>query len=254
MQRLAAILRLVTVVAVSQSGCTDGRIVMPSSDVPQLYVMLSPASGASEDTTLAALLLTTGSPIASDYRGAETFEMLRAADGASFDWRAPGVSGPAPVGALGTAGAANFVLPASGSAGLLGRRDLRSGERYALRVVTLGVVMSGDATIPAAPVPLLDSAGGAPIVRWPRANGAVGYLVLDGAGCGALTRDTLYVVPPAGVACHPSEGPRSIVVRALDPNLYAYLADDGLGSSGISSGYGVFGAFAESERVVLEPR
>ncbi|HEY8469722.1 MAG TPA: hypothetical protein VIL18_08770 [Longimicrobiales bacterium] len=230
-------------------GCRADDIVVPESDEPFLFLVLNWRTLSNYDLetfSQHALLITAGSPDESPrYRSAQRFEMRRASDGALFDWRAhtrlyPEASGSIDFIELNWA---NYYLPQESSGNGLAYRDLEPGETYELEIETEGVVLRGRATIPESFTVSILVQDGRRIAVWPRVRGAGGYIV---GVEGELQPDTTYVIPadvPAGAL---------LQVRALDENLYRYLADDRVGRSGIDRGYGVFGAVVFAETTVPE--
>ncbi|MGH7720183.1 MAG: hypothetical protein ACREON_15245 [Gemmatimonadaceae bacterium] len=212
-----------------------------------LILLLSPRGADAADSVLYALLVTAGSPIASEYRTAERFEMRRLADGALFAWRALPVSGVAPIGFDGTEPGelvANFALGARGGSGTLGREDVRPGETYLLEIETLGRSIRGRVTVPGEIMPVSTLHRSQRAIVWSPVAGAVGHVITDG-GRGTVTLDTTYFPDEAGS----SDSPRVVRVRAVESNLWTYLSAPSAKQSGIDSGFGVFGAF--SSRAVI---
>jgi hypothetical protein len=139
---------------------------------------------------------------------------------------------------------ANYYLPEESSGNGLAYRDLEPGETYELEIETEGVVLRGRATIPESLAVSVLVQGSHRIAVWPRVRGAGGYIVVADPYPGELQADTTYVIPadvPAGAL---------LQVRALDENLYRYLADERVGRSGIDRGYGVFGAVVFADALV----
>ncbi|HEX7091865.1 MAG TPA: hypothetical protein VF192_17235 [Longimicrobiales bacterium] len=233
-------------------GCGTADIIAPESDEPFLYLVLGWPSSQSYygpvGITQPALLLTAGSPIESPrYRLAQRFEMRRASDGAPFDWRAYSnlIDEPGTSSSIGL-DKANYYLPEESSGNGLAYRDLEPGETYELEIETEGVVLRGRATMPESFTVHVLVQDGHRIAVWPRVRGAGGYIVVAYPYPGELQADTTYVIPadvPAGTG---------LGVRALDENLYRYLADERVGRSGIDRGYGVFGAVVSASVTVPE--
>jgi len=238
------------------AGCGAGDPLTPASPEPFLYLVLStarPAALPQPDSLLSAVLMTTGTPLRSEYRTAEQFAMRRVSDGASFAWSARGLTGPAPATYqfVTLAGAGNYLLADTAGAAGLGRQDLAPGETYTLRIDTDGRTVEGRVTVPGRPVPSLVRRGDRTFAVWPRTAGAAAYLVdgeTEGRGAVVLT-DTAYVLlydRRDGTPANPA-----VRVTALDANLFRYMSDSTLERAGLTGGYGVFGAV--STGVLLVP-
>ncbi|MGH7720193.1 MAG: hypothetical protein ACREON_15295 [Gemmatimonadaceae bacterium] len=223
-------------------GC-GAEPTLPVSDELLLLLVLSPQSADAGDTVLFALLVTVGTPIESEYRLAERFEMRRLPDGATFAWRPLPVSGRAPIDFDGTERdslAANYALGSASSTGELGRGNVRAGETYELRVETGGRVIRGRVTVPQQITPSLIMVEGRLALTWPPVMGAASYVVNDGRFGGTRTTDTVYFLSRE----EPDEPRREIRVRAVEQNLHEYLFDPSRERSGLDSGFGVFGALS----------
>lgn len=241
--------------AVMLGSCSDATGVVRTSDEPFVYAVLAlePINRFSADSVVRALLLTTGSPIRSPFRTAQSFEMRRESDNAPFAWKEiPGAVEQPPVGFRGISTAeGNFTLAEARSAEGLGRRDLRAGESYALRIETDGAVVTGVVTIPAKPEPVLGQAGTRRFVAWPKVEAAASYRIVAETERFTVwsTRDTVVELlydRGAGTPASPE-----FRVTAVDGNLHRYNTDWTIGSAGISGGFGVFGAVSSTARVEL---
>ncbi len=230
------------------AGCGTADIIAPESDEQFLFLVLNWRTLSHYDLdslTQHALLVTAGSPSELPlYRSAQRFEMRRASDGAPFDWRAHTRLYPE-AGRIDFVelNSGNYYLPEKSSGNGLVYEDLEPGETYELEIETEGVVLRGRATIPESFTVSILVQGSHRIAVWPRVRGAGGYIV---GGEGEVQADTTYVIPadvPAGTR---------LQVRAVDENLYRYLADERVGRSGIDRGYGVFGAVVFADALVPE--
>jgi hypothetical protein len=225
------------------TSCDTSDLLVPVSDEPFFYLVLNERSLSeySGEFTQHALLLTTGSPLESpDYRIAERFEMRRLTDGASFDWQpyaeARGQTGTKD--AISLQGA-NYHLPLVSTPRGLGVDSLAPGERYEIEIASRGHLIRGKTTIPAAFVARFVAVGEAMHVIWPQVQGAVGYSLTFSSGTVVLQQDTTF---------RPESTDRggTLVIRALDENLYRYMAERDLSRSGITGSYGVIGASSAS--------
>lgn len=237
------------------SSCSEGTGLSPTSEEPFLYVVLAtePFQGSLSDSVNRALLLTTGTPIMSPYRTAQSFEMRRVTDDALFAWRHEAMSrGAPPIGFREVSmSQGNYVLAEAGSAAGLGRRDLRPGESYSLLIVTDGRTVSGRVTIPESPRPALLTTGGTRRVSWPRVNAAGGYRIETNT---ERFGPTVGITPDTSVELH-FDGMRPLApeirVTAMDSNLYRYITDPTLARAGISGAFGVLGAVGPAARLLL---
>ncbi|HET7585599.1 MAG TPA: hypothetical protein VFK13_11865 [Gemmatimonadaceae bacterium] len=248
---------LCCVLALGLAACGQDLPTLPFNPDPLVYLALSPAPDPSRP--MHALLATMGTPVHSEYRDAELFEMKRASDGAMFAWRTLPVSGTVPISFLGTLAdsiPANFVLDDEHDPGLLGRGDIVPGKTYTLDITTDGVTIHGETTVPAQVVPAIDTAAGDTVVHWGAAAGAAGYEVTGSvpAGIGvseifAITTDTIVTIHAPfilGGATVPPDAVETIRVVALDANLFRYVSDQTVTRAGIDAGFGAFGSFTEA--------
>lgn len=248
-------------VVAAVSGCSANAPLIPESDAPFLYLILSQALIPTSplvpaDSTVNAFLLTVGTPLSSPYRGAERFEMWRKSDGAPFRWSegARYLKEP-PVGPRGLVltNGASFVLEEDSSALGLGRRQLRALESYSLRIETGGVVITGEARIPAAPIATLVRTDSGMAIAWNRAEGAAAYFFQADT-----ERFTGFFMTDTVVQLHFDRGdgtpaqPEARIV-AYDSNVARYVADSTVGRSGITGAFGLFGAVS-STRLPLPSR
>jgi hypothetical protein len=225
------------------AACSADPFVTPQSDEPYLYVALTPPGDAPGDTALYAFLLRAGTPINSPYLTATRFEVRRVADGALLDWREIQPSRPGVIlaGPLVTEDG-NYVLPLHGSGGRLGRIDLVPGDRYEITVDVDTLTIHGSASIPDVAQPVFESGSPTDLLRWPRVAGAGGYSVTsqDYTPTFTFTGDT---VVQFDERIDNNISGTGTIVRAYDPQLYAFLVDRRAGRSGIDRGLGVFGAY-----------
>lgn len=230
------------------SACTDDPLTPAPSDVPFLYLLIAPtplprAGEAPADSTIYALLLTTGTPLQTSPRTAEQFRMTRTRDGAAFAWSASTIDSLfANYRVASFFNGGNYALAERGSAQGAGRSDLRALDTLVLRVTTQGRELQGTTVIPARPALALAREGAQWVVRWPRAAGAAAYHITGYlTGFPEITTDTFYVLfPRDGIPGTPQPELR---VTALDTNVYRYLVDSSRVRAGIQGGYGLFGAF-----------
>lgn len=231
------------------AGCGTDDVIAPESDEPFLFLVLNWRTLSNYDLetfSQHALLVTAGSPSEHPrYRSAQRFEMRRASDGAPFDWRAHTGLDPEAAGSIDfiELNWANYYLPEESSGNGLAYGDLEPGETYELEIETEGVTLRGRATMPESFTVSVLVQDGRRIAVWPRVRGAGGYIV---GVEGELQADTSYVIPADVPAAARLE------VRAVDENLYRYLADERVGRSGIDRGYGVFGAVVFASVTVPE--
>jgi hypothetical protein len=233
----------------SVATACDGTLPsVPHSDAVSTYVVLARDSIYPGDSLVSALVATTGSPSQAVYRRVEEFTMTRLRDGATFAWSIIDLAGrPIPTRTvdLATPIAGNVTL-ARTSVGLqLGRDALEDGERYAIHLVTEGVLVEGNVRIPARPSPVRLQRAGQEVVAWPRVPGGAGYVIqveTDRAPSIALS-DTEYVVRRDRPVSELPPQPR-VIVRALDSNLVRLLSDTSVRSAGPQGAYGVFGALS----------
>jgi|GEM_PF-1943965 len=238
-------------VGVLSGGCGEQGVLVPDTQEPFFYLVLNQRSASTYQgihwTGQQALLTTTGSPVEPPrYRTAREFTMWRASDGARFGWRRYPqlVSEPGTSSQL-TLLYANYFLPDSaGPEGLLGARDLRPGQTYEIVVTLENEVIRGRTTIPAEFTASLRESGDHRSVVWPRVQGAGGYQISLSSGATLLQTDTTLAVP------RDIAGGGSVLIQALDPNLYRYVSEKNTARSGIDAGFGVFGAVTFA-RVVL---
>lgn len=236
----ARALPLVLLLAAPLVGCGGDPVVVPESGEPFLYLVLNERTPDRNTVDRRAgqhaLLLTAGSPAApAEYRGAERFELRRAADGARFAWQALGVRGPVDSYPAAPLDRPNFTLPDSAAGPLLGAAALEPGATYELQVETAGRSMRGRVTLPDRFVVSRTERAGRSTAVWPRVRGAAGYRIeIEGAPVQIQT-DTAFTLPadvPGG----------RVRVSALDPALFSYLTEPRTERAGIEGGYGVFGA------------
>lgn len=248
-RRIAALLGLVLTTVCGFTGCDGDPITVPEGTDPFLYLVLNERTldRVFEGTVgQHGLLVTPGPPTQSArYRTAEEFLMRRGSDGSTFGWEQRETDrevGSYP--ALDLRGP-NLYLPDSASAPLLGALDITPGDTYSLRIVTDGVTMEGEVTVPEQFTAVLDESEGRIVATWPKVAGAAGYGVEVKRDDGephpvTVQTDTVFTVPEVLL----SGG--ELIVRALDPNLYLYNTDTAVRRAGLDAGSGVLGAVTES--------
>lgn len=232
----AALAVLAAMIPTVLAGCDRPPTLVVNTE-PLLYLVLNHRVPAAQPPGQYALLLTTGSVVEPTYREATRFEMRRRRDGALFAWRTTGRTGRAPGDYSGIALVnANYHLPdASGPAGL-GADSIIPGETYDLLIETEGALMRGSVVTPGRFALTIQPSNPARVV-WPRVAGAQAYSVeVSGQTAPMLQTDTSLILP-AG-----SETAFTIVVHALDPQLYQFQTNERLGRSGVDAGFGLFGA------------
>jgi hypothetical protein len=224
-------------------GCGAEGLVVASRSDPFIYVVLNQrAGGASQSIDQRALLLTVGSPTYSEYLTATRFEMTRSNDAARFVWRHLGQTGRAPVDATNASLlSGNYALPDARVGSSLGATDMVPGDSFDLVMAIDATTITGAALIPEAPVPVVTVQDGRSVIAWPPAPGAAAYSVeVSGLTAPIVQEDTSFVLPAATTAAS------DIIVISLDRNLAAYVQDSSRSRSGISAGYGVFGAISRA--------
>jgi hypothetical protein len=238
--RLLAFAALATVCA-----CHAEVPVAVTTDVPMVYLLLTPDSLDGLFPELRAVVANIGGPglVPIDYLTADRFTMRRKSDGIAFNWYAvPAMGIYAPSGG-------NYALAESASAAGLGRTDLAAGETYTLEIPVGDSVITGEATIPEHPQPrLVELTDGAQMVVWPAAGAAAGYQlhVISPEEYVPFTADTFYLL--RGVF---PVGPGSrIVLTAMDSNWARYFRDNTAKSAGLTGAYGVFGAMSRTTLIL----
>ncbi len=227
-------LALLAALILGPAACDSGTTEVPPAEGPFLYLVLGERSidvaGTDAVRQQHAVLLTLSGPDAPvEFRSAVRFAM-EDRWGRRFGWLPFDRSGsvrrePAP-----DTLHPNWLLPADPWAGL-GADNLVPGQRYTLALDTEGLLVRGTTTLPG----VMDAeltADSAALV-WPSVPGAAGYRVLVG-GAATLVGDTVFPLTAA------QRQAGSLVVDALEPNAWAFLAD-GAASAGIDRGLGVFG-------------
>lgn len=212
------------------AGCNSPDPVLPDSADPFVYVVLDKGASANWSTRdQYAVVLTTGTPVLSPCRAVQEIEMTRARDGMPFAWRIqPECLGGAGPDLINVLAESCCLLPEDAPPDSLGVDDLRGGERYELEILTDGVRVTGSLIMPDTfSIRITTLSEGRRAAAWPRVAGAAGYLVND-----VLSTDTI----------SPLAASQSLVVRALDANLWAYLRDPTTKRAGIAGAFGVFGA------------
>jgi hypothetical protein len=237
------------------AACESSVPLVARTDEPLFYLVLTPDSLTPPETSMTALLATTATPVAFELRSAERFVMRRTSDQASFAWReVTSPAAPSGVVARHSPFGGNYMLAEAAGVDGLGRRDLAAGETYSLEISTHGRIVTGSVTIPARPRPVLVTGNQYRIVAWPRAAGAVAYLleVDTEREVPAATTDTFFVLredrDPSTVPARPG-----FRISAVDFNWYRYMRDTTVTTAGLIGAYGLIGATA-STAIDLPPR
>jgi hypothetical protein len=186
------------------------------------------------DRTQYAAVLTTRTPLESPCRSVQRFDMHASGDSMPFGWRLAGECFTGPTSALDQFTDSCCHLPEVVGPDSLGAVDLIHGETYLIEIETEGRVVRGRATLPADFQVVLVQRDGQRWLAWPRVAGAGGYQVRLSGGGSRLLSDTTLLVEPSGSV--------SGFVSAIDENLFRYVADEELTSSGVEGAFGVFGA------------
>jgi hypothetical protein len=236
------------------SGCDADEVVAPDSDQPFLYLVIGEFTfDGFQNFGQHALLVTLGSPaLPVGHRAAERFEMRRASDNALFGWQQ--LDGTSDIGGDPdlTLDRPNYLLPDTTSGALLGASDLRAGGTYTLYIETEGEIIEGQVTVPLNFSAEFIERDGRQVAVWPKVAGAGGYTIEfdmdNGSGRNAIVQTDTVAPLPEDLS---SGG--TLVISALDPNMYAYTAVDQLARSGIDNGYGVFGALTRTYLDFLQP-
>ncbi len=244
-------------------GCA-GTDVLGSSEGVGVYLVVTrdvpdPAETSPvPDSTLRGLVVTLGTPFAATYREIGSATLTRRSDGASFNLLVEARAGNVTVAnrfiRLDSTG--NLALSWAAGPGGLGRQSIQGGEIFDLEVVTGDQTILGSSVVPVPPAIQVSTADGTTRMSWPRAT-AGGAFVLrvdtDGLpGTRILTTDTVYVIRRDRA---PSDVPDPAIfeVTALDAHASSYLRDSTVVRSGLSAGFGVFGASARARLVIPPP-
>lgn len=223
-------------------GCEPSRIVVPDSDEPFVYIVLDPAVRdrvVSSDRTQYAVVLTTRTPVQSPCRSVQRFAMHSSSNPVPFGWRIAGECFMGLSSILDQYTDSCCHLPEMAGADSLGALDLERGMTYLIEIETEGRTVRGSATIPADFQVGLVERGGQRWLVWPRVAGAAGYQVHVSGSATRLVADTTFLVE--------SSGRVSGSVAAFDDNLFQYVSDEELTSSGVEGAFGVFGAVTNSD-------
>ena len=221
---------------VAGAAC-DSAPVLPENRRPFLYLVLNHTAEIDQATVQPAFLLTMVHADSFVYRGAESFEMRRLSDEATFDWTSVRVPGAVPFEWPGPPmEEANWVL--TGSADSVGGAppSLRPGDTYELLLETEGRLIRGRTTIPDTfSISVLERDGGR-VAVWPSVDGAAGYFV-DALGDSIRGHrpqtDTTFRLTPEDTA---------VSVQAGDPHAFRYSTERDARQAGIEGALGVFGA------------
>jgi hypothetical protein len=217
------------------AACAGDPATVPENETPYLYLVLGEPTvnlaAPGEPPAQHAVLLTLPAPTEpARYRSADWFEMTDGTTGDRFAWRALGPTGP--VGSFPGMDfrRPNYRLPDSPATGL-GNTDLVPLRSYNLEIETEGRRIRGRVTIPGAIAARLD--GGT--LSWAPVTGAAGYRVTIDRAVHFVT-DTVRPLSDDDLAA------ASIVVDAVDPNLWQYLTRSVTSAPHLSGAHGVFGA------------
>lgn len=221
------------------TGCA-GDLDIPEIGEPYFYLVLQPGKvwSSTDPGAHFALAFTIVTPGDLRCRAVDGLDMRRASDDTPFDWTTgacTAILGPS------IPSDACCTLPVSSTdPTALGAGELAYGETYDLVVQTEGVTIQGSTRIPAAfQVRVMDDGAGGRLLVWPRVEGAAGYEVDLGTDpIRQSYQDTTYVLPAGthGIA----------KVRALDANLWTFIANSTATRAGLDTGLGVFGAVSET--------
>src|SRR5262249_28387657 len=120
-----------------------------------------------------------------------------------------------------------------------------------LTIVTNGVTIMGQTSVPAAPVVTVVQRDSLYYVAWPPVSGVSAYEVaINNSSFGRrVVADTEVLVNDRFQ--HSAAGSFDVTVRSLDNNVARYRADTLMARSGISGGYGVFGATSTTSKVTV---
>ncbi|HEU5175028.1 MAG TPA: hypothetical protein VFT96_09760 [Gemmatimonadaceae bacterium] len=219
------------------TGCEATPIVVPDSQEPFVYLVLDPTARdrvVTNDRTQYAAVLTTRTPLQSPCRSVQRFDMHASGETMPFGWRIAGECFTGPTSILDQFTDSCCHLPEVAGTDSLGAVDLEYGETYLIEIETEGRVVRGRATLPADFQVVLVQRNGQRWLTWPRVVGAGGYQVRLSGGETRFLSDTMLLVAHSdGVAGF---------VSAFDDNLYRYVTDEELTSSGVEGAFGVFGA------------
>lgn len=218
-------------------GCESTAPLINRTDEPVLNLVLTVGDLVSTETTVTALLATTGTPTQLEFRTAERFSMRRASDGAVFAWQEVSMPGlPNGLPRLVPSGGNYQLAPRATSAGL-GRDSLLAGQRYVLDIMSLGRLITGEVIVPPRPIPRARRTATGWLISWPPVSGSAAYEVAFVANGGLYshtrTTDTVFAAPP---------GTARYRITALDPSLYGFTSDSTIVRAGLRGSYGLFGA------------
>ena len=178
------------------AACDTVAPLVARTDELMLYVVLTPDT-LTLASPLTAVLATTGTPTALEFRSAEWFIMRRTTDLATFAWREVPASTTTPDGHPRVVPfGGNYLLPEQSGPDGPGRQALAPGQSYVLEVATGGRIITGAVTMPERPAPVLIQRDTDRVVVWPRAAAAAAYLLqidTDVLGTATVT-DTSYVL------------------------------------------------------------
>jgi hypothetical protein len=217
------------------AACGGDPAAVPDGETPYLYLVLGERTVAldrpGEPPAQHAVLLTLPAPTQpARYRGADRFDMTDETTGGVFSWT--------DLGWTGTVGSfpgmdfrrPNYRLPDSPATGL-GSADLAPLGSYALEIRTGGQILRGRVTVPARITARLDGR----TLSWGPVAAAAGYrVVIDRAV--RLVTDTVLRLSEEDLSA------TSIVVDAVDPNLWQYLTREVTSAPDLSGAHGVLGA------------
>lgn len=240
-------LLVVGLAVLGAAGCGED-VVQPDTGTPLVWLVLNATTATADgDTVQPAFLLRTTSGPNPAYRGASRFELRRAVDGAVHTFRARPRDGAVRFDrtTIVQLSEANFVLPVTSSAGGPGVDSLRPGRRYRLVVEGQGFSLRGEVAVPGRFEARVRRVEEGIRVAWSPSEGAAAYHVhAPGTFVRTLepVRDTTVELQDRSPSGEPLPAGTEVVVRALDPNLVAYMTQRSVDRAGVEGGLGVLGA------------
>ncbi|HET6681619.1 MAG TPA: hypothetical protein VFG84_10500 [Gemmatimonadaceae bacterium] len=142
-----------------------------------------------------------------------------------------------------------------GSNGRLGLQDLRPKDAFELVVAAEGRTVSGVMLVPGMPAPVYRNEQGTESFSWAPVPGAASYFVMadtDAPTSARHSADTSYVLRRDLRPGRPVPDEPLFTVIALDANLDRFMSDTTVARAGITSGYGIFGAFVRVSVAIPE--
>lgn len=217
------------------AACAGDPVAVPGGETPYLYLVLGERTVAldrpGEPPAQHAVLLTLPAPTQpARYRAADRFDMTDETTGSAFSWTDLGLTGTVESFPGMDFRRPNYRLPNSPTTGL-GSADLTPLGSYALEIRTGGRIIRGRVTVPAQITARLDGR----TLSWAPVAGAAGYRVMiDRAK--RLVTDTVLPLSEEELSA------TSIVVDAMDPNLWQYLTREVTSAPDLNGAHGVLGA------------